>query len=314
MAWRGGSRCADLSQWTHGHDARGGGDHRRIRPRDVHWLRGRRRGSPPCRLTDRDAPGELVCRAQPRPGRVDGFHGRRSLRGGRTFCSTSQRRTFAKSPSWPSPGLCSSSLSATANRRRAMTTDRAVELGPALASALDDPEFHFVVRASNNDGWLTSAGLLTAAPDSPRNLTETTSIIRDGLEIARITHDASTLADPAIGHAVTRAVELVAHNARLRADLEAQAESVASSRRRLLDAGLREREALGSRVQTEVLLPLLRLIVAARTMLTDGLPDSATERVQHAADALDVARTRSRTSREACTPGTGRRRPRKRPA
>ena len=48
--------------------------------------------------------------------------------------------------------------------------------------------------------------------------------MREGMEIARLSHDPSTLADPDIRAAVVKAVdELKAHNMRLRTDLEAQA-------------------------------------------------------------------------------------------
>jgi len=185
-------------------------------------------------------------------------------------------------------GVLLAGLATLARQRTVITADRAVELGPALAHALNDPAFRIAVRAPEGDGWLTTSGVAMPAPHDGTG--ETTAISRDGIEIARITHDPSTLSDPAIRDAVITAVELEAHNVRLHADLDDQAATVALSRRRLLDAGIREREALGNRVQTDVLVRLNRLADETRTVVAEDLPGDAADRLQHALSALDAAR------------------------
>ncbi len=106
-----------------------------------------------------------------------------------------------------------------------------------------------------------------------------------------IEHDPATLVDPHIRASVVMAVELGAHNARLRTDLDHQLAEVAASRRRLVDAGLDERLALASRVDDEVERPLERL----SRELADARRHEADPRLQsslvRAMDELTVARS-----------------------
>ena len=174
-----------------------------------------------------------------------------------------------------------------ARSRASLTADRAVELGPALANALGDPTFRLAVRAPDGDGWLSTSG--SALPAPAIGDIASTAIVRDGIEIARLTHDGSTLADPDIRAAVVTAVEMEAHNTRLRASLVAQAEALSSSRRRLVDAGLLEREALGREVEVEVMLRLDRLARDVQAVPRHGLATEAAERLRRAAEAIGAA-------------------------
>jgi hypothetical protein len=174
-----------------------------------------------------------------------------------------------------------------ARSRASLTADRAVELGPALANALGDPTFRLAVRAPDGDRWVSTSGLDLPAPAIGEFAS--TPIVRDGIEIARLTHDGSTLGDPDIRAAVVTAVEMEAHNTRLRASLEAQAEALSSSRRRLVDAGLLEREALGREVEVEVMLRLDSLARDVQTLPRDGLVTVAAERLRRAAEAIGAA-------------------------
>jgi signal transduction histidine kinase len=153
--------------------------------------------------------------------------------------------------------------------RAALTSDRAVELGPALADVLGDPTF----RISIGDDE-------TPAP---------TTIERDGVEVARLYHDESTLADPQIRAAVVRAIELEGHNRRLRTDLEAQASAVAASRRRLLDAALVEGEAIRTQVDTEVVGRLDALGRRLRELPPEGLPTASADALVRARAAIQAA-------------------------
>ena len=179
-------------------------------------------------------------------------------------------------------------LAAIARARASLTADLAVELGPAIAAVVGDPTFQITVRAPHGDGWMDTSARTVPAPSIGDSAS--TPILRDGIEIARLNHDFSTLADPDIRAAVVKAVELAAHNARLRTDLEAQADAVASSRRRLLDAALREREALGSQVEVDVMRRLDRLAERVRAVPTEGLATEAADRLRRAAEAIGTAR------------------------
>jgi signal transduction histidine kinase len=140
-------------------------------------------------------------------------------------------------------------------RRATLTPDRAVGLRDELATALDDPALRVAYRALDRDAWVDRDGRPTIAPGGTDDLTVTT-LERDGVLIAAVTHDPATLADPEVRQAVLTAVELAAHNARLAAQLEAQVTQVGASRRRLIDATLRERRELGALVDRDVDRPL----------------------------------------------------------
>ncbi len=175
-------------------------------------------------------------------------------------------------------------------RRAALTPDRAVELGPALAGALGDPGFRVAFRAPGRESWLDAEGAAIDAPVAPPGM-ESSTIERDGQVIAVITHDPQTLSDPLVRTPVEKAVELAAHNVRLRADLDAQLLELDTSRRRLVDAGLREREALGEQVQGDVLRRLELLRQDVDLAANGPLPANGQVRLELAAAQIEVARS-----------------------
>lgn len=181
-------------------------------------------------------------------------------------------------------------VGAIGRRRAALTTDRAVELGATLAAALGDPGFHVAVKAPDGASWLDTGGGAIDPPRTPEG-TASTTIERDGQVLAVITHDPQTLSDPQVRAVVEKAMELAAHNARLHSDLDTQLRELDSSRRRLVDAGLREREELGNQVQHDVLLRLDRLKEDMDGAAIEPLPDEARARLDRAAAEVDVART-----------------------
>jgi len=184
-------------------------------------------------------------------------------------------------------------LLATDARRASLTTDRAVGLGDALASALGDPSFRIAFKEPTRDGWVDATGRRAPVPRTRDGLA-LTPVERDGEVLAVIEHDPATLADPQIRASVTMAVELGAHNTRLRTDLDRQLAEVAASRRRLVDAGLDERRQLAERVDAEVEIPLQGLassLVEVRAREDDPATRSSLER---AMDQLAVARTEIR--------------------
>jgi signal transduction histidine kinase len=179
-------------------------------------------------------------------------------------------------------------LMGVADRRAALSPDRAVELGGALATALRDPRFSVAFRSSRRDAWVDSAGQRVPTPVAADGA-ELTTIERDGETLAIAAHDPATLNDPNVRAAVTLALELAAHNARLRADLAEQLAELEASRLRLVDAALRERRELGDRVDEEVLSPLAHLSTELDQIGSVG--DEPTEtHVKRASDQLATAR------------------------
>ena len=178
-------------------------------------------------------------------------------------------------------------LTAIVRRRASLTTNRAIELGPALAGVLGDPVFSIAVRSLEGDGWLSTSGHpVPPPPTAPAS----TTIVRDGREVARLIHNGSTLADPDIRTAVMNAAELEAHHVRLIAELDAQVEAIAASRRRLVDAGLHEREALGRQVDVDVMRRLDQLARTVRAVQTDGLAPQAAQRLRQASEGVETAK------------------------
>jgi len=174
-------------------------------------------------------------------------------------------------------------------RRASLTPDRAVGLGQALASALGDPRFRIAFTDPHHDGWVDATGRPARRP-APANELVVTPILRGTETLAAIEHDPATLADPQIRASVAMAVELAAHNSRLRAELETQLVEVAASRRRLVNAALDERRELAAQVDSDVQVPLQAL--ASRLADIDGggaAPDEPGD-VRRAAQQLDVAR------------------------
>ena len=180
-------------------------------------------------------------------------------------------------------------LMGVAGQRAAMSPDQAVGLGASLAAALGDPGFRVSFRASD-DTWVDSTGVRVAAPEGTSGA-ELTYVEHGGVALAAITHQEGSLADPDVRAAVTMAVELTAHNARLRTDLAEQLAEVDASRRRLLDAGLRERRELGSRVEVDVERPLGRLAQEVAAIGSEGTDARVVEHLALAGQELAMART-----------------------
>ena len=182
-----------------------------------------------------------------------------------------------------------------ARRAETITADRAVGLGPALATALGDPTFQVAIPVPGSPTWVDTTGrpIEASATRDPAGA-EATAIEREGILVARITHDPGTLADPEVRAAVETAVELSAHNVRLRADLAAQLAELEASRRRLVDAGLREGEALGRQVDSDVLERITVLERRLATIAPTALPDGGAASVARAIAALEAARVEIR--------------------
>jgi signal transduction histidine kinase len=137
-------------------------------------------------------------------------------------------------------------------------------LRDTLARTLGDPTLQVAYVAG--DRFVDARGLDVVLDRSGGR--RVTPLVRDGQVVGYLTHDAAVLADPALVDAVATAAALSADNVRLQADVARQAAQVRASRRRILTAGLEERQRLEGQLQHG---PGARLDRVAA--LLDAVPD-----------------------------------------
>ena len=171
-------------------------------------------------------------------------------------------------------------------------TDLVVDLGEArsetlrdaLARALGDPTLEVGYRLG--DGYVDAEGrpLTPPASGSRRRVTP---VERHGEEVAVLVHDPAVLGDPRLSGALATAAGLAASNARLQAEVRAQLAELGASRRRLVNAGDRERRRLEQRLRETVELRLTNLArTLERTHAGDSRLQGAQERLARTLDEL----------------------------
>jgi signal transduction histidine kinase len=177
--------------------------------------------------------------------------------------------------------------------RTAVVADLVVELGEtrsgtlrdALANALGDPTLE-IGYWSPSGAYLDVNGRSVHVPAGGGERAATL-VERESRPFAVLVHDRSVLEEPALVDAVAAATRLSAANAALSADVQAQIDELAGSRRRLVLAADEERRRLEVRLHDGVERSVTRLARRLR-----GLPDSdgAGEHVrradEHLADTL----------------------------
>jgi signal transduction histidine kinase len=110
-------------------------------------------------------------------------------------------------------------------------------LRDALADTLGDPTIELAYRLP--DGRLVDANGRTPTLGS-----DVTALVRDGREVALLSHRSGLLDDPGLAEEVAAAARLVLENERLRAQARAQLEDLRASRARVIAAGDAERRRL----------------------------------------------------------------------
>jgi signal transduction histidine kinase len=110
-------------------------------------------------------------------------------------------------------------------------------LRDALADTLGDPTIELAYRLP--DGRLVDANGRTPTLGS-----DVTALVRDGREVALLSHRSGLLDDPGLAEEVAAAARLVLENERLRAQAGAQLEDLRASRARVIAAGDAERRRL----------------------------------------------------------------------
>ena len=177
---------------------------------------------------------------------------------------------------------------------RAVVTDLVVELGTnqrsgtlrdALARAYADPtlELGYWLGGSYVDGEGRTMTLPPAGGDRAVTLVE-----RDGRPVAALIHDAAITDDPELAAAVGAAARLTESNARLQAELRAQLEELAASRRRALQAGDAQRSRLERRLNRAADLHLAGMR-AALARAQRAAPPEAASALAVAVSELDEA-------------------------
>lgn len=139
---------------------------------------------------------------------------------------------------------------------RAPVTDLVVELGEessgslrdALARALGDPTLSVGYWLPDAAAYVDAAGARLELPE-PGGSRAVTLVERDGLPLAVLVHNQAVLDDPGLVEGVAAAARLGAANARLQAEVRSQLGDLAASRRRLLEAGDKERQRLELRLR-----------------------------------------------------------------
>jgi len=134
-------------------------------------------------------------------------------------------------------------------------TDLVVELGSArgdalrraLGDALGDPGLTVAYPAPDG-GHVDDSGRPVALP-APGAGRAVTQLVHAGESIGALVHDPAVLDDPALVEVVAAAARIALANARLRGRVQAQIETLAASRRRLVDAARDERRRLASQLR-----------------------------------------------------------------
>jgi signal transduction histidine kinase len=183
---------------------------------------------------------------------------------------------------------------ARAHRTRAEVATLVVELAhspapgglrDALADTLGDPTIELAYPLA--DGKLVDASGRTVRLGS-----DVTALVRDGREVALLSHRSGLLDDPGLAEEVAAAARLVLENERLRAQAGAQLEDLRASRARVIATGDAERRRLerdlhdGAQQRLVGLSLSLRL---ARSGLGSGPDPSLVLRIEEADDELRTA-------------------------
>jgi signal transduction histidine kinase len=141
----------------------------------------------------------------------------------------------------------------------------------ALARSLGDPSLVVGYRLPEMETFVDEAGLPIELP--PFGSGRAATPIRDrGEQVAVLVHDEALLADPKLLESVAAAARLAVANAALQAETRARADELEASRRRLVEAGDRQRRRLEEdlRLGAERRLDRVRTLLAgARTKAAD---------------------------------------------
>src|SRR5262245_6922950 len=177
---------------------------------------------------------------------------------------------------------------------RAAVTDLVVELGESRTGALEgelsrilgDPSLEIGYWFQDTGGYVDSEGRVLTLPE-PGSARSSTIVRWDGQPVAALVHDAAVLGDPVLVEAVASAARLAASNARLQAEVQARIVELASSRRRILEAGDEERGLLERRLRDGAELRLVEMRQILRSSRSDASIEQTREQIAHAEQELE---------------------------
>jgi signal transduction histidine kinase len=117
-----------------------------------------------------------------------------------------------------------------------------VRLEEVAARALRDPSVSIVYWLEDLGEWTDARGRQIALVDEEGR--SSTPVLRDGVTVAALRHDAALDDEPQLLMAVARAVGLAIENSQLQVELQARLADVRASRARIVEAGDAERRRL----------------------------------------------------------------------
>jgi signal transduction histidine kinase len=166
--------------------------------------------------------------------------------------------------------------------------DLVVEVGEArsgtirgeLSQALGDPSLEIGYWMPNLGSYVDAEGRALALPE-PGSGRSITVLEHQGQPVAALLHDPSVLVQ-----GVTSAAQLAAANARLGAEVKAQVEELAASRRRLLEAADEQRRLLERRLQDGAAARLRELTVILRRGESSATSQRTKAQIVRAEDQL----------------------------
>ena len=116
-------------------------------------------------------------------------------------------------------------------------------LRTALAGALRDPSLTLAYWLPEYGRWVDVDGSAVESSDGDPGRARTV-IERDGAPVAALFHDPALADEPQLLDSVTAAAAIALDNGRLHAELRARLEELRGSRRRVIEAGQKERQRL----------------------------------------------------------------------
>ena len=171
--------------------------------------------------------------------------------------------------------------------------DLVVEVGEArsgtvrgeLSQALGDPSLEIGYWLPNVGSFVDTDGHALALPE-PGSGRSVTVLEHQGQPIAALLHDPAVLDDPGLVQGVASAAQLAAANAKLRADVQAQVEELAASRRRLFEAADEQRRLLERRLHDGAAARLRELAVILRSGESSATSERTRAQINRAEEQL----------------------------
>ncbi|HET7014577.1 MAG TPA: histidine kinase [Streptosporangiaceae bacterium] len=145
------------------------------------------------------------------------------------------------------------------------------ELRAPLARTLGDPSLELLYPLDGQDRWVDADGRAAPLADG---LASVTIVQRDGQTLAALKHDPGL--DPELVRAAAAAAGMSIENERLHAEVRAQLEEVRQSRRRIVEAGDRERRRIERNLHDGAQQRLAALALSLAMLRDGGRADAAT--------------------------------------